>query len=148
MSWQFLLLNVLFVVVHCSFDLNNLQSISSGTSFGMCRGYCQQSINITINPLQITTKREPNFPQSAFPSVQKTSPFSSGQWQELSAVLNLKAFSMLGATIGCADWIQSLKSFCFAFWRLFSLPTRPSHSDRLYQRLRQISTSLFLFLLL
>ena len=112
-SWQFLWLTVLFAVVHCSFDLKNLRSVSTGTSFGMCRGYCQQSINITINPLQITTKKEPNFPQSSFPSVQKTYPFTSGQWQGLSDVLNLKAFDVLGDTIGCpdcadggAEWIE------------------------------------------
>lgn len=112
-SWQSLLLAVLFTVAHCSVDSSNIRSISSGTSFGFCRSYCQQSINITFNPLQLIAMKQPNFPQAAYPLVQQQHPFSSAQWQELISVLNMQTFSALGDRIGCpdcadggAEWIE------------------------------------------
>lgn len=44
-----------------SLEIKDIQSISSGTSFGMCRGYCQQSINFMINPLEILAVKRVTF---------------------------------------------------------------------------------------
>ena len=88
-------------------------SISSGTSFGMCFGYCRQSINMTSNPLKIEASKEPNFAHQTYPPVHTTLSFPSNQWSELISLLNLKIFTALSNTIGCpdcadggAEWIQ------------------------------------------
>ena len=114
-----------FAVAHCSFDEKNLQSISTGTSFGMCRGYCRHAINITSNPLQIIASKDPNFPQTPYPPLREQHSFSANQWQELISVLNLETFRALDDRIGCPDcadggaewieinWIDGVKRVTF-----------------------------------
>lgn len=88
-------------------------SISSGTSFGMCAGYCRQSIKITSNPRELIALKEPNFDQAEYPLVQKQFPFSLNQWQQLINLVDSKGFQALDDTIGCpdcadggAEWIE------------------------------------------
>jgi hypothetical protein len=88
-------------------------SVSSGTSFGMCLGYCRRSINITSKPYELTALKEPNYAQDEYPIVKKTNPFSSNEWKDLIKLINLKAFKALNEQIGCpdcadggAEWIQ------------------------------------------
>lgn len=56
-------------------------SISSGTSFGMCIGYCCRSINITSNPSQLIALKEPNYVQVEYPTVSQQYPYSADQWK-------------------------------------------------------------------
>jgi hypothetical protein len=112
-SWKYLLIVAFLTVAHGQFETKNIRSISSGLSFGMCRGYCQQSINVTSNPSRLVASKEPNFAQNAYPSVQRQFPFSSAQWQQLASLVNAKTLTALGDTIGCPgcadggiEWIQ------------------------------------------
>ena len=111
--WKCLLIVALLIVVHGQLEIKNVQSISSGSSFGMCRGYCRQSINVTSSPLQIVASKEANFVQKPYPPVQRQFPFSSIQWDQLVSLLNLKTFTALDDILGCpdcadggAEWIQ------------------------------------------
>ena len=88
-------------------------SISSGTSFGKCIGYCRRSINITSNPYQLLAIKEPNYPQPSYPNVEQQNSYSSQQWNQLVSLVDLKQFRLLNETIGCpdcadggAEWIQ------------------------------------------
>ncbi|CAF2537175.1 unnamed protein product [Rotaria sp. Silwood2] len=111
--WQYILIVAIFTVAYGKFETKNIQSISSGLSFGMCRGYCQQSINVTSNPLRIVATKEANFVQKPYPPIRQPFPFSSNQWEELISLLNVNVFEALGDTVGCpdcadggAEWIQ------------------------------------------
>jgi hypothetical protein len=91
----------------------------------MCRGYCQQSINITSNPFQLIASKEPNFVQNGFPVLQRQFSFSSNEWEQLVSLLNSKIFTALDDTIGCPgcadggiewiqiDWINGTKRVTF-----------------------------------
>ena len=100
-SWQYLLIMSLLTVVYGQLDMKNIRSISNGLSFGMCRGYCQRSINITSNPILVVASKEPNFAQKPYPPVKQQYPFSSAQWNELVALVHLNSFTKLADTIGC-----------------------------------------------
>lgn len=113
-SYQYLLLLIsLVTVAYGNFETKDIQSISSGLSFGMCRGYCQSSINITSNPFQLIASRQPNFAQKGFPPLQRQFTFSSNEWEQLLSLINSKTFIALDDTIGCPgcadggiEWIE------------------------------------------
>ncbi|UJR08183.1 hypothetical protein I4U23_012456 [Adineta vaga] len=112
-SWQYLLALSLLSVVYGNFERKDVRSISSGLSFGRCRGYCQQSINATINPIQLIATKQPNFAQESYPPLRQSFTFASNQWEELLALLTPQVFSNLDDTIGCPgcadggiEWIQ------------------------------------------
>ncbi|CAF1253394.1 unnamed protein product [Rotaria sordida] len=112
-SWQYLLVVSLFTIVYGQLDTKNVRSISSGLSFGMCRGYCQRSINITSNPIKLIASKEPNFDQTLFPPVKQEFPFSTNQYEELISLVDLNSFTTLLDTYGCPgcadggiEWIQ------------------------------------------
>ena len=104
---------VMFTTVYGKYEINDVQSIAGGLSFGMCFGYCQQSINVTLDPLQIVVSKVAHFAHDTYPPIQQSYSISSDQWNELISLLNLKIFAALGNTIGCsacadggAEWIQ------------------------------------------
>ncbi|CAF1247559.1 unnamed protein product [Rotaria sp. Silwood1] len=111
--WQYLLIVATFAVAYGKLEIKDVRSISSGISFGMCRGYCQQWINVTSNPLQIVAAKQANSVQKPYPPIRQPFPFSSNQWEELISLLHVNVFEALGSTIGCpdcadggAEWIQ------------------------------------------
>ncbi|CAF4246154.1 unnamed protein product [Rotaria sp. Silwood2] len=92
---------------------NNILSISDGLSFGFCRSYCRQSINITSTPNQLVALKEPNYAQDTYPPVKKVFPFPLNQWQELINFIDAEGFQSLADRIGCpdcadggAEWIE------------------------------------------
>ncbi|CAF1493442.1 unnamed protein product [Rotaria sordida] len=112
-SWLCFFIVTFLTVTHGQFEGKDVRSIASGTSFGMCAGYCQQSINVTSDPLQVVASKRPNFDQESYPPVQRPFPIPASQWEQLVSSLNLKTFLALDNTIGCpdcadggAEWIQ------------------------------------------
>ena len=108
-----LIVIVLIAFVEAQVEIKNVHSISSGTSFGMCRGYCQQSINLTSLPSQLTAAKQANFDQTAYPLVQRSFAFPAPQWNQVIALVDLKTFRALDDRVGCpdcadggAEWIQ------------------------------------------
>jgi len=112
-SLQYILIVSLLSIVYGQFEKKDVRSIASGTSFGMCAGYCRQSINVTSDPLQIVASKEANFNQETYPSTIQQFPLSTNQWEQLVSLLNLETFTALPDSIGCpdcadggAEWIQ------------------------------------------
>ncbi|CAF1064292.1 unnamed protein product [Rotaria sp. Silwood1] len=120
MSWYALVVILLLVVrngqpaktkfIHKNDDI---RSISSGTSFGECLGYCRRSINMTNVPPQLIALKESNGDQIKYPTIQRQYPFDLIQWQKLIAVFDTDIFLKLDDRIGCpdcadggAEWIQ------------------------------------------
>ncbi|UJR24697.1 hypothetical protein I4U23_006071 [Adineta vaga] len=92
---------------------NDIISISSGVSFGMCRGYCRRSIMISSNLKRVISIKEANYQQTEFPPVKKAAPFTAEEWNELVSLVDFNAFQALNEQIGCpdcadggAEWIQ------------------------------------------
>ncbi|CAF1231654.1 unnamed protein product [Rotaria magnacalcarata] len=123
--WQYHLVVSIFLAVHGNFETKDVRSISSGLSFGMCAGYCKQSINMTLDPLQIIALKEPNFEQKSYPPIQKAFPTTQNAWEDIVTTINLKIFQTLGDTVGCpdcadggaewirVDWINGSKRITF-----------------------------------
>jgi hypothetical protein len=112
--WLFVVLAFSVLVVNGQ-EIGNsdILSISSGTSFGKCVGYCRQSINVMSNPSQVIASREANFDQASYPPVHVKFPQTSTEWNDLASLVNLKTFQSLNDRIGCpdcadggAEWIQ------------------------------------------
>ncbi|UJR24386.1 hypothetical protein I4U23_005763 [Adineta vaga] len=109
-----------FLLINCLILINgkcirkDILSISSGTSFGRCVGYCRRSINIKSSPkYELITLKEPNYIQTDYPSVEKQYSFSIDQWKQLISLVDPKSFQQLDETIGCpdcadggAEWIE------------------------------------------
>ncbi|CAF1064272.1 unnamed protein product [Rotaria sp. Silwood1] len=92
---------------------DDIRSISSGTSFGECLGYCHRSIYITNIPPQLITLKEPNGNQIKYPTIRRRFRFNSIQWRKLIALVDVRKFRRLNDRIGCpdcadggAEWIQ------------------------------------------
>lgn len=107
---------LLCVAVHGNVITNQIHSISSGLSFGMCRGYCRQAINITSNPLRILASKEPNFEQNIYPPIQKPFLITSNQWDSVSSDVKLNIFQSLGDTIGCPDCADGGAEWIHIVW--------------------------------
>ena len=112
--WLIIALALLILVVSGeNVEKSNIRSISSGTSFGECMGYCRKSITLTSAPLQVTTLKQANFNQASYPSVYAKLPLSSSEWTSLNNLVNLEIFQSLDGRIGCpdcadggAEWVQ------------------------------------------
>ena len=94
-------------------DSNEILSISSGTSFGFCMGYCRQSIKLTSNPSQVIVSREANGNQGSYPPVHVKLPLTADEWNSLANLVNLETIQGMDETIGCpdcadggAEWVQ------------------------------------------
>ncbi|CAF4281322.1 unnamed protein product, partial [Rotaria sordida] len=92
---------------------DDIRSISSGTSFGECIGYCSQSINITSVPLRLNALKESHGDQIKYPTLRREFCFNFVDWQQLIALLDLEKFKMLDEIQGCpdcadggAEWIE------------------------------------------
>lgn len=97
-----------------SLDSNQseIQSISSGTSFGMCVGYCEKEVLFNSNKIyiyQIANRGS----KETYPDIKKEEPFSESNWFDLLKTVDLNKFSRLPERIGCpdcadggAEWIE------------------------------------------
>ena len=110
----FAIILILLPIIHgAKLGRKDIVSISSGTSFGFCRGYCQRSINIKTDPYKLIARKEPNFPQDEYPPVVKQFPFTLAEWKNLTNLVDPQGFRALNDTIGCpdcadggAEWIE------------------------------------------
>ncbi len=79
--------------------INNLNSISYGTSFGMCVGYC--SNNLLISDLKLTFSKSKNGQASDTKTCSKT--ISEADVNAIKNDLNIEKIAALPETIGCPD---------------------------------------------
>lgn len=76
-------------------------TISSGTSFGMCTGYCQN--DYTFNGTSVTLVQSSVRPQTTLTSKSCQSTISQSDWNTLKAAANVDLFSKQPKLIGCPD---------------------------------------------
>jgi len=79
--------------------INNLNSISYGTSFGMCVGYC--SNNLLISDLKLTFSKSKNGQVAETKTCSKT--ISEADVMAIKNDLNMEKIAALPETIGCPD---------------------------------------------
>ncbi|QIL38838.1 hypothetical protein G7074_05790 [Pedobacter sp. HDW13] len=79
--------------------INNLNSISYGSSFGMCVGYC--SNNLLISDLKLTFSKSKNGQTSDTKTCSKT--ISEADVNAIKNDLNMEKIAALPETIGCPD---------------------------------------------
>lgn len=79
--------------------INNLNSISYGTSFGMCVGYC--SNNLLISDLKLTFSKSKNGQASDTKTCSKT--ISEADVNAIKNDLNIEKIAALPEIIGCPD---------------------------------------------
>ncbi|UJR24092.1 hypothetical protein I4U23_027059 [Adineta vaga] len=117
MAKEFLLYFLFFVtltLINGKCLSKQILSISSGTSFGMCFGYCRQSISIKSNPkYELITLKEPNYPQATFPIEEKQYSYTENEWKQLISLVDIESYEQLDERIGCpdcadggAEWIE------------------------------------------
>lgn len=78
---------------------SELVSIRYGTSFGFCLGYCNR--DLTINSTQ--TRFEKYGREDTVQTIVCQEVFTSAEWSELSAQINLPLFAQLDTILGCPD---------------------------------------------
>lgn len=75
--------------------------IRTGTSFGMCVGYCVKEYVLNGTSLSLTQKENLNPPKNPARTCQKT--ISQEDWSAIKAAANFENFSKLPERIGCPD---------------------------------------------
>ncbi|CAF1060490.1 unnamed protein product [Rotaria sordida] len=112
-GWLIFVLALLVLVVNGESVKSNVLSISSGTSFGECIGYCRKSITVTSTPSQVSISKKANFNQASYPPVYATVPLTSSELVSLVNLVNIEIFQSLDDRIGCpdcadggAEWVQ------------------------------------------
>jgi rubredoxin len=74
-------------------------SVKTGTSFGMCAGYCITEVE--ISPQQLTMYRKAWRTQLPDRTCQRA--LSTQEWESLAKTVDFAAFAQLPETIGCPD---------------------------------------------
>lgn len=75
-------------------------SISHGTSFGHCRGYCIREL-VLKNGEAVFAKTSRD--EEQYPAEKKTIAFSKAEWEKLLGDVNTDDFFKLNDTYGCPD---------------------------------------------
>ena len=83
--------------------------ISSGTSFGMCAGYCVTELRIDSTSIVLTEESW----RADLPTRTTTLPLDRGDWSRIQALVDTAAIRRLEGVHGCpdcadggAEWIQ------------------------------------------
>ena len=96
---------LLVVLGSCQQDFNpgtngSSLTVRSGTSFGMCVGYCQQEVVIdNKNTVFTKTSREPD----KNPTINCQKQTDMGTWNDIATKVNFDAFQKVPETLGCPD---------------------------------------------
>jgi hypothetical protein len=84
--------------------------VRSGTSFGMCIGYCVTELRVESERLVLTrTSRD----EAKYPKQTETKELSREEWEAVTRLVEQSAFGMLEEAYGCpdcadggAEWIE------------------------------------------
>ena len=77
----------------------DLTTIRATTSFGFCVGYCVATLEISSAEMVYVEES----PRGGLPTVRRTMPLSSSEWDALTEALDRSAIERLPDTIGCPD---------------------------------------------
>lgn len=105
MRTLFLFLTVISILAGCNTAKeatkdNTVLSITHGTSFGHCRGYCIKEIHFSGSSLDY---KEISRDSVNFPVKETNEKFTQGQLDELAAQIDWKKWEALDSVIGCPD---------------------------------------------
>jgi hypothetical protein len=78
----------------------NIGYIKTGTYFGHCVGYCQESFTITSGKISYQAKTNGN---SGEPEISSDDTFAAADYNNLLKTISLKNFTALADRIGCPD---------------------------------------------
>lgn len=76
-------------------------TIRTGTSFGMCVGYCQS--DYVFNGTSVTLTQNGTRTQAQSPTKTCQITISPTEWETLKSLANIDAFSSKAETLGCPD---------------------------------------------
>lgn len=76
-------------------------TIRTGTSFGMCVGYCQH--DYVFNGTTVTLTQNGTRTQSESPTKTCQTTITAAEWNALKTLVNYDSFSTQPETIGCPD---------------------------------------------
>lgn len=82
-------------------DPNEPLTIRTGTSFGMCMGYCLN--DYAFNGTRVTLTQSGTRTQAQNPARTCQNTISSADWNTLKASANFDAFGKQAETLGCPD---------------------------------------------
>ena len=82
-------------------DATDALTIRSGTSFGMCVGYCQS--DYVFNGTSVTLTQNGTRTQAQSPAKTCQTAISPAEWESLKALANMDTFGSKAATLGCPD---------------------------------------------
>lgn len=81
-------------------NTTGILSITHGTSFGMCRGYCIHEEEYTMNEVAIAEK---SWDTTRLKPIIKKAGFTPADFNALDSLLNKKEWDKLEERIGCPD---------------------------------------------
>lgn len=81
--------------------LTDALTIRTGTSFGMCVGYCQHEY--VLNGTSFTLTQNGTRAQAQSPTKTCQTTLSAADWNALKALADFNTFSSKPATLGCPD---------------------------------------------
>lgn len=81
--------------------LSDAATIRTGTSFGMCAGYCQK--DYVLNGTNVTLTTSSNNNPTQYPTRTCQTTISQESWTSLKDFVNLDAFNKLPERLGCPD---------------------------------------------
>jgi hypothetical protein len=91
-------------------DSTSIVTLSSGTSFGMCMGYCRTELVIDSMTATFT---ESSWPVSGLPPKTQTLTLTQVEWQRLRSRVDVSAITRMAGVHGCpdcadggAEWIE------------------------------------------
>ena len=109
-SFYLIPLAILFLFSCEEEENRNIISVSSGTSFGECMGYCVRTLEIENLSLTYTVS---GYDPVNYPVLSVESTLSGGEWNTIAALVDFKELQSYEDVIGCpdcadggAEWVQ------------------------------------------
>lgn len=78
-------------------------TIRTGTSFGMCVGYCQNEYVFNGTSVTLTQNKNGTRSQAQSPTRTCQTTISPAEWEALKGLANIDTFSSKAETLGCPD---------------------------------------------
>jgi len=94
------ILIILFLLISCEENDSNETIISSGTSFGLCGGYCIRKMVISSEVLSYTAT---SWDSVNYPTLEYRSQLNSVEWNDLIPLVEMPKLQEFEDIIGCPD---------------------------------------------
>lgn len=122
-------------------DINSDSTISYGTSFGFCGGYCKKELVVNQEMLRFNASKNGNNPDTKTCSES----YSQDKFDNLADLLDAEDFEKLETTIGCpdcadggAEWVE-VRSGVKVKRVTFEYGKAPKDLDKIVSKLRDLA---------